>query len=359
MVRTAHVLSVAALTGAVLVAGPTARADPAVEVGPASVDAGGTVTVSVTCDPLGAPAPQTLDATSDAFADGTAHLRKVSGDGDELSGPAYRGTARVSAPAEEDLDDAGDVGDPGDESDPDDTDDTGDTGVGDAAEEPGATGADAAWTVDGTCPAPPGGRPSPWSAPLHVTAPGAGDASPCAHPAAGAGHPCGGVTPTAGPVPPPHPVPTPAATEPTPWSPGRARSGGSGRGPGGAARGPGAAEEEPGDTAPDLAESLGPVPPAEPPVPVEPPERVAPPEPVEPVRPGRQTEPVTPVGPEAPATGWDSSCGDAPVQHGVRGGQGGAFTDSVPALAAGGLLIAGALGAAVHRVRRRGGTGRM
>lgn len=116
MVRTAHVLSVAALTGAVLVTGPAARADPAAEVGPASVDAGGTVTVSVTCDPLGAPAPETLDATSDAFADGTAHLRKVTGSGDELSGPAYRGTARVAAPAgdlDEPGDDAGDADDPG------------------------------------------------------------------------------------------------------------------------------------------------------------------------------------------------------------------------------------------------------
>ncbi|WSQ13320.1 hypothetical protein OG604_39360 [Streptomyces sp. NBC_01231] len=41
------------------------------------------------------------------------------------------------------------------------------------------------------------------------------------------------------------------------------------------------------------------------------------------------------------------------VQHGVRAGEGGAFTDSPPALVAGGLLIAGALGAAVHRLRRK------
>jgi hypothetical protein len=44
----------------------------------------------------------------------------------------------------------------------------------------------------------------------------------------------------------------------------------------------------------------------------------------------------------------------APVQRGVQAGQGGAFTDSVPALVAGGVLIAGAGGAAVHRLRRRG-----
>ncbi|MDT7840037.1 hypothetical protein [Streptomyces justiciae] len=43
----------------------------------------------------------------------------------------------------------------------------------------------------------------------------------------------------------------------------------------------------------------------------------------------------------------------APVQRGVHAGTGGAFTDSVPALVAGGVLIAGALGGAVYRVRRR------
>ncbi|MGW0586135.1 hypothetical protein ACWD25_62175, partial [Streptomyces sp. NPDC002920] len=43
----------------------------------------------------------------------------------------------------------------------------------------------------------------------------------------------------------------------------------------------------------------------------------------------------------------------APVEHGVRAGSGGSFSDSVPALVAGGLLIAGALGAAGHRLWRR------
>jgi hypothetical protein len=37
----------------------------------------------------------------------------------------------------------------------------------------------------------------------------------------------------------------------------------------------------------------------------------------------------------------------------VRAGDGGAFTDSVPALVAGGVLMAGAFGAAVHRLRTR------
>lgn len=48
----------------------------------------------------------------------------------------------------------------------------------------------------------------------------------------------------------------------------------------------------------------------------------------------------------------------APVQRGVQAGQGGAFTDSVPAMVAGGVLMAGAAGAAVHRLRRRGGSAR-
>ncbi|MBV7694192.1 hypothetical protein [Streptomyces sp. TRM70350] len=52
----------------------------------------------------------------------------------------------------------------------------------------------------------------------------------------------------------------------------------------------------------------------------------------------------------AEPTEW---CGGATVEHGVHAGGGGAFSDSVPALVAGGLLIAGALGAAGHRLWRR------
>jgi len=37
-------------------------------------------------------------------------------------------------------------------------------------------------------------------------------------------------------------------------------------------------------------------------------------------------------------------------QHGVEAGAGGTFSDSVPALVAGGLLIAVALGAAAYRL---------
>ncbi|TPQ17154.1 hypothetical protein [Streptomyces sporangiiformans] len=59
---------------------------------------------------------------------------------------------------------------------------------------------------------------------------------------------------------------------------------------------------------------------------------------------------------------WGASCKEASpdrsrepaVENGVQAGEGGAFTDSPAALAAGGLLIAGALGAAVQRLLRRG-----
>ncbi|WP_112470587.1 hypothetical protein [Streptomyces triticisoli] len=50
------------------------------------------------------------------------------------------------------------------------------------------------------------------------------------------------------------------------------------------------------------------------------------------------------------ATPADRSCVGGVAQHGVQAGAGGAFTTSLPALVVGGLLIAAALGAAVHRV---------
>ncbi|MGY1432305.1 hypothetical protein [Streptomyces sp. MN12] len=46
------------------------------------------------------------------------------------------------------------------------------------------------------------------------------------------------------------------------------------------------------------------------------------------------------------------NCGGATAEHGVHAGAGGTFTDSVPALAAGGVLIAAACGAAAHRLLR-------
>ncbi|MFG2966053.1 MULTISPECIES: hypothetical protein [unclassified Streptomyces] len=48
--------------------------------------------------------------------------------------------------------------------------------------------------------------------------------------------------------------------------------------------------------------------------------------------------------------GGDTSCAPPGVQHGVEAGEGGAFTESVPALAAGALLIAAACGGAAYRL---------
>ncbi|WP_329332808.1 hypothetical protein OG866_07965 [Streptomyces sp. NBC_00663] len=202
MRRTVRALSVAVLAGAVVgVGGSAALADPAAEVSPGSVEPGGSVTISVSCDPVTAAAPATIEATSQAFDEGTVQLQRVPGNDGAVTGAAYRGTARMGS--------AGDYGD------------------------------DSAWTVDGTCPGAAGAQGKPWSATFDV-------------------------------------------------------AGGSGSGDGGG---------------------------------------------------GRQgcTEPRVEPCPTP----------SAPVQQGVHAGAGGAFTDSVPALVAGGVLIAGALGGAVYRVRRR------
>ncbi|MFF1543311.1 hypothetical protein [Streptomyces sp. NPDC058291] len=246
MGRTAHFLSALAVAGAVLVAvAPAASADPAAEVSPGSVAPGDSVSVSVACGPLAASAPESLDATSQAFAEGTVKLSKVPGD-DAQAGAAYRGTAHITPAA-------------------------------DLEASPDAVGADAAWTVDGTCPAAPGGQGKPWSATLEVAR---GQEQPCAAPTGGASCATGRSCPQA-----------PGASQPHP---------------------------EACPTAQPCA------------------------------RPEPQRHTV-------PSDG--ASCGPATVDHGVQAGEGGAFTDSAPALVGGGLLIAGAVGAAVHRLRRRSSAG--
>lgn len=228
MRRTRHALCVAVLAGPALVGfAPVVSAEPAAEVSPATVEPGGTLTISVSCEPTGGPPPDSIDATSQAFDEGTVPLRKVTGNDDKVSGPAYRGTARI-APAENF------------EGDPD------------------ALGEDSAWTVDGTCPAAPGGEGKEWSATFTV-----------AH---GGGH-------------------HKPSHEPT----------------------------------------------------HEPAHRPCPDEPLD----GPRDEPL-----DEPRH-HPTDCGGAVVQRGVRAGDGGAFSDSVPALVAGGVLIAGAFGAAVHRLRNR------
>lgn len=189
-------------------AAPSAFADPAAEVSPSSVTPGGSVTVSVSCDPGAGTPPATVDATSQAFQTDTVRLQLVPGNDDGVSGPAYSGTALIAA--DQELQDGA-----------------------------GGVGPDSAWTVEGTCPAADRAVGKAWSATFTVAR--------------------GGAT--------------------------------------------------------------------------ESPER----------RPC--TEPRT-----EPATG---TCDAAAVQRPVRAGQGGTFNDSVPALAVGGLLIAGAAAGAVYRLRRK------
>ncbi|MFI7016474.1 hypothetical protein [Streptomyces sp. NPDC050164] len=231
MRRTRHALSVAVLAGSALVGfAPVVSAEPAAEVSPATVEPGGTLTISVSCDPTGGSPPDSIDATSQAFDEGTVPLRKVNGNDDKVSGPVYRGTARI-APAENF------------EGDPD------------------ALGEDSAWTVDGACPAAPGGEGKQWSATFTV-AHGGGHHKPS--------------QPSHKPTHKPSHRPThkPCPDEPHDASHGEPRH--------------------------------------------------------------HHTE-----------------CAGVVVPRGVRAGDGGAFTDSLPALVAGGVLIAGAFGAAVHRLRNR------
>ncbi|MFJ9670079.1 hypothetical protein ACIRP5_04720 [Streptomyces sp. NPDC101221] len=60
-----------------------------------------------------------------------------------------------------------------------------------------------------------------------------------------------------------------------------------------------------------------------------------------------------PAAPRGESATQGTPCGGASAEHGVRAGAGGTFGDSVPALVAGGVLIAGAAGAAAHRLRLR------
>ncbi|NEB05436.1 hypothetical protein [Streptomyces sp. SID13726] len=133
---------------------PTAFADPAAEVSPSSVQPGGSVTVSVTCDPGAGTPPATLDATSEAFDTDTVRLQLVPANDNATAGPAYRGTARVAA--DQELQDGAD-----------------------------GVGPDSAWTVDGTCPGADRGPGKAWSATFTVRRGGTdsgGGRRPCAEP---------------------------------------------------------------------------------------------------------------------------------------------------------------------------------
>ncbi|WP_369173772.1 hypothetical protein AB5J49_39930 [Streptomyces sp. R28] len=304
MRRTARVLSVAALAGAVVgSAAAAASADPAAEVSPGTVSPGGSVTVSVTCDPVGGSAPATIEATSQAFEEGTVQLKQVAGQGEKEAGAAYTGTARVP-PAENSE---------------------GDTD---------AVGSDAAWTVDGTCPAASGAEGKPWSATFTV----ARDSGGGKDGAEGGG---GGIEGGEG---------------DTEGGKGDAESGGSDveGGSGGVDGGAGGTDGGRGGTEGGTEGGTDPC--------------------------GEQhSDKAVPYGdstelyedkadsslgtsePNSYETGRHSDtggqhgedCSSEGNHRGVEAGAGGAFTDSVPALVAGGFLIAGAAGGAVYRLRRK------
>ncbi|MDI3407047.1 hypothetical protein [Streptomyces cavernicola] len=117
-------------TASRLLAGETAA-----EVSPRTVAPGGTLTISVSCPSTGStPAPPSIAANSQAFADGSVRLHKVENASMPGVGPAYRGTARIA-------DTSGFGG-------------NGPNGVGSMSE----------WTVDGACP-----HDGQWSASFTVS----------------------------------------------------------------------------------------------------------------------------------------------------------------------------------------------
>ncbi|MEV5432102.1 hypothetical protein [Streptomyces sp. NPDC052701] len=355
MRRTARALSAALLAGTALgVLSPAASAEPTAEVGESTVAPGGSVTVEVSCDPVGGTPPDTVEAVSRAFAEGTVRLRRATGGDDAASGPAYRGTAKV-APA------------------------------GDFEEDPDAAGEDSRWTVDGTCPSPSGKDGEPWSAAFTVAhrngTGSSGSAQECSDPHAtdcgdsgsvpggDSGSEAGGDSESE------------TGGDSESGADGDFASGGdSGSVPGGdsepgsggdseSAPGGDSGSEAGGDSGSEAGGDSG-------------------------SEAGGDFESV-PGGDSGSGSGGDSEsgadgdfasggdsgsvpggdselesggdpgsaqpcpdrhatpCGAATVQRGVRAGAGGSFTDSVPALVAGGLLIAGACGAAVHRLRHR------
>ncbi|WP_369274428.1 hypothetical protein AB5J55_34900 [Streptomyces sp. R11] len=276
MRRTARALSVAALAGVVLgFVASAAFAEPTAEVSPGSVSPGGRVTVSVSCDALGTTAPATIDATSQAFEEGTVQLKRVSGNDEKAAGPAYSGTARIP-PAENFEDD------------------------------PDAAGPDSAWTVDGTCPAAPGGEGKEWSATLTVAL-GSGGGKGGTE-GEGKGSSADGETQGVG-----------EGVEDGTESGGEGGTEGGWSGAGGG--GDPCTEPHLGDTEPDKA--------------------------------GSGWEEAAPSGKGDHSGSQAQDCDSAAIGHGVRAGDGGTFTDSVPALVAGGVLIAGAAGGAVYRLRRK------
>ncbi|MFC7012262.1 hypothetical protein ACFQMH_11190 [Streptomyces viridiviolaceus] len=310
MRRTVRALSVAVLASAALGAGagvapavpPTPAGGEAVaEAGPGRVAPDGTVAVPEDCDTAGGTPPEIPDTESQDFGEGAVEPREVPGVGEGAVEP--REVPGVGEGAVEPREVPG-VGEGTGEAEGEGAGEAGASAAAhrgtariaaaDTSEAPSdAVGPDPARTAEGSCPEASGDEGEPWSAPL--TAPQEdGEAEPCAERA-----------PAAGPLPAPHGES--CGTEP-------------------ACRGSVKPGESCGDE-PTCSES------------------------------GGHKGESCGTEPECAERGGHGaeSCRDAVVPGGVHAGAGGAFTDSVPALVAGGLLIAGAFGAAVHRLRGRGG----
>ncbi|MFG2312307.1 hypothetical protein ACGFS9_27115 [Streptomyces sp. NPDC048566] len=348
MRRTARVLYATALAGATLAgAASAASADPAAQVSPGSVEPGGTVTISVTCDGIAGTPPEAIDARSEGFTEGAVQLHRVEGAGPGAAGAAaYRGTAHVASGGPEGAKGplgggvsappaAGPVGSPEETAFRD--------GTRVAVLGPARTaGVDRTTSrVSAASDAENGDLPPevPGSGGSDTVAPDAMAPPPVATdpeaPGSGYSNPAGpdGVPPDdAGPdAVGPDSVPEPPAPDTLPDDTLRDST-------------------APGSAVPDL-------PPAAP---------------VAPEADGARGEwgvdGVCPAPPGGQGKRWtasysvargapshDPGTGTRPpsVQQGVQAGRGGAFTDSVPALVAGGLLVAGAACAAVHRLRHR------
>ncbi|MFD7698313.1 hypothetical protein [Streptomyces sp. NPDC059805] len=172
------------------------------------------------------------------------------------------------------------------------------------AGDPDAAGPESAWTVDGTCPAAAGAEGADWSAPLTVA--GVAEADTLAAGSEGEDDAA-------------------ASTLTAPRETGTGgKTGKGGKGGDGCTEPSWSGSGQWGDGEDSASEWKG--------------GRTRPPEPSP-----CETSAV-PVDPAVPG--------------GVKAGQGGVFTDSVPALVCGGVLIAGAAGGAVYRLRRRTPAGR-
>ncbi|WP_369250253.1 hypothetical protein [Streptomyces sp. R41] len=311
MRRTARALSATALAGAALgAAASAASADPAAEVSPGSVEPGGTVTISVTCDAIGGSPPDFIDATSEGFEEGKVQLRRVEGDAQGVAGAAaYRGTARIPQ---------GDA----------------------AADDPEAVGAESEWGVDGACPGASGGQEKKWKA-SYTVARGPTAASDTAQslPDSGTGQSLLDSDAVERP-------PDTGTGQSLPESDAVERPPDSGTGQ---SLPDGDAVERPPDTGTgqSLPESDAVERPPDSGTGQSPPDSGT-----------GHSLPDSDDGERPPGVGTvqpESGTGQRPptVEGGVQAGEGGAFTDSVPALVAGGVLIAGGLGAAVHRLRHK------